>query len=834
MKKTFKFYTFLTLISTSILLIFFINIIIFIIAERQMKEEKSRDYETTIKTVSYYIDRIIEEKDKDLNTVLGYLNSADNLENKKRQLKNFLSINPEIQYILIIDSKGIVKYIFPINDAIVGIDLSKHPVLNNLEKGKFYGPLVSVIDKKPYYVISRKLPDKFILFLIDIPEINSLVETLKIQGYYAFIVDQNGLAIAHVNDEIVKQGLNLSHYDFVKKGIKGTEEIIEADMDGKKYVLLARKIPQTEYTFFIGHEYYEALSSFYILRGKIIYIILLIIILSLPISLFISRRFTNPIKDIISMIENLKKGDYKISKTKSDIEELEKISEAIYEMAKTISDREIKLRKIFEASTDAIVISTFEGNILDFNDAAAKMAGFKDRNEVPPDLKTDLFYYNDVSDRNFILNKLAEKGYIENLEVTFKKRDGTLFYGLISSSLVKDEENRPFFIVSIIKDITDKRKLQEQLFQAQKMESIGRLAGSIAHDFNNILSIIHGSNQLIQMYTKNNPQIERYTLSITKGVEKARDFIKKLLAFSKRQPFIPKIYDLNEIIKEEIKLIKPTIREDITLELNTSDSPLLVNLDRTQFTQIILNLTVNAIDAMPDGGKIIISTEAKQFEYEHKKIYPFIREGSFACINFSDTGIGIPEQIKDKIFEPFFTTKPEGTGLGLTTVYGIVQQHNGFITVYSEEGKGTTFRIYLPLSISVEKSQEEHEDDSEISIRRILLVEDNEEVRTIVEEMLKIHGFEVYSFSNGLEALNKFKELSNIIDLCIFDVIMPSIGGFELYKKIKGIKPDIKVLFMTGYTDNLSQIQTIIKEGQQIINKPFSISELKKKIKEMS
>ncbi len=732
MKKTFRIYTLLTLISTSILLIFFINTIVFIIAKKQMKEEKSKEYETTIKTVSYYIDRIIEEKSKDLNIILGYLNSSEKFENKINHIINFLSLNPDIKYTLIVDNKGIVRYIFPLKEAIVGIDLSNDPIINNLGKIKFYGPHVSIIDKKPYYIISKKLSETTILIFIDIPEINSLIETLKSQGYYAFILDEKGFAIAHVNDEIVKQGLNLSHYDFIKKGIKGIEEMIEADIDDKKYVLLARKIPQTEYTFFIGNEYYEALSNFYLLRRKILYIILLIIILLFPISLLISKRFTKPIHNIISVIEKLKKGEYKISKVKSDIKELEGISDAIYEMAKIISDREIKLRKIFEASKDAIVISTFEGDILDFNDAAAKMFGFKDKNEVPPDLKKDTFYYNDISNRNFILNKLAEKESVENYEVIFKKNDGTVFYGLISSNLVKDDEGKVLFIVSTIKDITEKRKLQEQLFQAQKMESIGRLAGSIAHDFNNILSIIHGSNQLIQMHAKNNPQIEKYTSSITKGVEKARDFIKKLLAFSKRQPFIPKIYDLNEIIKEEIKLIKSSIREDIILELKTSDSPLLVNLDRTQFTQIILNLTVNAMDAMPDGGKITISTEEKNFEYEDKKIYPVIMEGNYACINFSDTGIGIPEEIKDKIFEPFFTTKVDGTGLGLATVYGIVQQHNGFITVYSEEGKGTTFKIYLPLSIGFEKSQEEKDNNDKISIKNILLVEDNNEVRTIM------------------------------------------------------------------------------------------------------
>lgn len=417
--------------------------------------------------------------------------------------------------------------------------------------------------------------------------------------------------------------------------------------------------------------------------------------------------------------------------------------------------------------------------------------------------------------------------------MVFKKRDGTLFYGLLSSTLVRDEKGNILFIVSTIKDITEKRKLQQQLFQAQKMESIGRLAGSIAHDFNNILSVIYSSNQLIQMYSRNNPQIDKYTTSIAKGVEKARDFIRKLLAVSKRQPFEAKVYDLNEILREEIKILRPTIREDIDIDLKVSDKPLYVNIDRIQFTQIILNLTVNSMDAMPNGGEIVITTEEKSFEYEYFGKNQYVKGGNYACMSFSDTGIGIPEDIRDKIFEPFFTTKPEGTGLGLATVYGIVQQHNGFINVYSEVGKGTTFKIYFPLAESVEQKVDKDKEEIEIKARRILLVEDNEDLRSITEEILKKHGFEVYSFSNGMEVLERYEELRDLIDLCLFDIVMPSIGGFELYKRIKTINPNVKVLFMTGYANNLLQVQTILKEGQQIIHKPFGVEELKKKIREM-
>lgn len=835
MKISFRNYIFRILIFVSILLIIFMNILVFVVSKSEMREAKLKDYEMHIKNVEYYLDRVIEEKYRDIEALLVYLNFSDfSNSNKKRvEAEKLLSLNPEIRYVLFLDKDGIVRDCIPYREDIIGIDFSNNPMFRSELDVRFYGPHISIIDKIPYYVISKPLPYGTILALIDIPGINSLIETLKLNDYYAFIVNDKGLVLAHVEEEIVNQGMNLSHYSFIREGIAGKKSLLNGEIDGEKYIFLARKISKTNYTFFIGETHKQALKSFYDFQKVLIYIFIFVIFFVFFASLIISKIFTKPLQKIIDIIESIKKGEYRVSQIKSNINELDKISNTLSQMVQIISDRETKLRKIFDSSADCIALVTKEGDILDINEEGIKMFGYSDKSEILK-IKTSQFYV-DISDWEKYLKKLEKNGYVKNFEVTLKKKNGEIFFSLISSSVVKDENGNILFIVTTIKDITETKKLQEQLFQAQKMESIGRLAGSIAHDFNNILSIIYGSNQLLQIYAKDNPQIEKYTSNIAKGVEKAKDFIKKLLYFSKKQPSVFKTYDLNEIIKEEIKILKPIIREDITLELKTLDYPLYVNLDRGQFTQIFLNLIVNAMDAMPEGGKIRIELEEKYFEYEHIKNYPFVKVGSFACITFSDTGIGIPKEIMDKIFEPFFTTKPDGTGLGLSTVYGIVQQHNGFINVYSEEGKGTTFRIYLPLLKASDHiiESKEKEIDIDINIRKILLVEDNDDVRAVIEEILQTNGFEVYSFANGLEALNRFNEIKDSVELCLFDIVMPSIGGFELYKKIREIKPDIKVLFMTGYADNLTQIHTILKEGQQIINKPFSIDELKNKIKEM-
>ncbi len=833
MKINIKNYFLSILLSLFFILIILGYSILYLASKEQLTKEKFHEFKMTQEILNNYLEFFAEKIHRDLDYIIKNLNVKNFSKNRDSLKEKYISVNPAIRHLIILNRNDQVKDVIPFREDIIGIDLSRSPLSSLNARMNFFGPFISIIDKKSYYVVVKEVSDLKVLAFVEISALNLLLERLKEQNFYAFILDSKGLVLAHVKEDFVKQGLNLSHQKFVQEGINEQKEFIIGKINGEEYSFLATKIPNSNYISFIGQKKEVALGALYNLKKSFFLLSLGFLFFLLFFSLAFSRSIINPINKIILMIEKFKRREPLSVNPVSAITEFNSIAEAILEMSKTVTDRERKLIKIFEASKDAIIISNFEGEILDFNVSAAKMVGFKNTKEVNPEYRIDKLYFYDDSDRDFIYSELREKGFVENLEVKFKRIDGTTFDGLISSSLVNDEYGNPLFIVSIIKDITEKRKLQEQLFQAQKMESIGRLAGSIAHDFNNILSVIYSSNQLIQMYTKKDEKIEKYTSSITKAVEKARDFVKKLLLFSKRQLYEPKIYEINEILSEEIKLLKPTLREDISLDLSLSDKSFYVYLDRTQFSQLLLNLTVNAIEAMPKGGKIKISTEEKFFEYQHIQKYPFVREGNFVCINFSDTGIGIPSEIIDKIFDPFFSTKPEGTGLGLATVYSIVQQHKGFINVYSEVGKGTTFKIYLPLvekysdSIGTYTSEKSFKT---INLNRILLVEDNDEVRNLIEEIMKLNGLEVYSFSKGTDALAFYRENKDIIDLCLFDIIMPSMGGFELYQEIKQIKNDVKVIFMTGYADNLEQVQTILKEGQIIINKPFGIEEFKKKL----
>lgn len=834
MKKTFPFvfYIFGALALFSFILLFLINFAIHISTKRQMEIEKVNEYETTFKTFSFYFQRAIADIYFNIDEIVNLMSSSEAEEKKKEKISSLLSGSHYIKYLLVVDKDNTIMDVFPYRNEFIGFDLSMSPVVKNKGKYGVFGPFVCAIDKQPYYVISKSFSDKTILVFLNIPGINSLLEILKKQDYYAFIVNQQGSAIAHINEEVVSQGTNLKDLKLVEKGINGKQGLIEEKIDKNHYVFIARQIPETNYTMFIGEEYTKAFRAFYKLRQRGFYVMAVFAAFSILLGLLLSNALVKPIHGILKMILKIKKGEYKITPYKSGFREFDALSSSLLSMAEIIADRELKLRKIFEASKDAIAVVSIDGDIIDINDAGVKMFGYNDKSEMLK-IKTQQTYV-DISDRVKYLKELEEKGYVENYEAALKRKSGEVFYGLISSSAVRNKNGELLFIVTTIKDMTEKRRLQEQIFQIQKMESIGRLAGSIVHDFNNILTIIHGSNQLLKMHVGADPLIDKYTSSISKGVEKAMDFTKKLLAFSRKQPMSFNIYDLNEVIKEEVKLLKPTIREDIELQLETSDSPLFVNLDTAYFTQVLLNLAVNAMDAMPHGGTISIETQQRTIDEDYVKAYPLAKKGNYACITFSDTGTGIPKDIIDKIFDPFFTTKTEGTGLGLSIVYGIVQQHNGFINVYSEEGKGTTFRIYLPVTEKAEKIPEEKIAEVSVEIKNICLVEDNNDVRAVIKEILINNGFEVIPFSSGLDLLNRFEELKDSVDLYLFDVVMPEIGGFELYKRLREIKPDIKVVFMTGYANNIAEVNYLIKEGLQIINKPFSIAELKNKIKEIS
>jgi len=393
----------------------------------------------------------------------------------------------------------------------------------------------------------------------------------------------------------------------------------------------------------------------------------------------------------------------------------------------------------------------------------------------------------------------------------------------------------------------EQKKLQEQLYHAQRLESIGQLASGIAHDFNNIIMAIVGYTNLMEMEIAESTPQQQYIVKILTATERAEKLTSGLLAFGRKQVLHLQTLSVNAIINDTVSLLEVMLGEDIEIKTVFSETECLISADSNQIVQVIVNHSTNARDAMPDGGKLTIGAREVEIDESFVKMHNYGQPGKYALMSVSDTGIGMDKTTKERIFEPFFTTKEvgTGTGLGLAVAYGIIKQHNGFINVYSEPGMGTTFNIYLPLAEapSTEEADLQKSPESpvtkEAEVHRganeeILLAEDDEDIRILIEHALKARGYKVIAAVNGEDAIYKFAENTDSIKLLLFDVIMPKVNGMEAYRKIQAIRPDIKVIFMSGYSkDVVEKENTFQGDAPCFISKPVSPNVLLEKIKEV-
>jgi two-component system, cell cycle sensor histidine kinase and response regulator CckA len=400
---------------------------------------------------------------------------------------------------------------------------------------------------------------------------------------------------------------------------------------------------------------------------------------------------------------------------------------------------------------------------------------------------------------------------------------------------IRGENGDILRVISFIEDITDWKKLETQLIQSQKMDAVGRLAGGIAHDFNNLLTVINGYSALLGERLDLSDDVQEDLKSIRKAGDRAAALTSQLLAFSRKAMLQSRIIELNQAIAGVEPMLRRLIRENVELSTFLNSDPMNVKADPTQLEQVIMNLVINARDAIESTGTITIETGTVRFDAEMARLHGNSEPGVYAMMAVSDTGRGMSPEIQERIFEPFFTTKElgQGTGLGLATVYGIVKQSKGTIWVYSEEGSGTTFKVYLPLASPPSKSEVEPvTQKSAFGTGTILLVEDDEQVRNIASEVLRKRGYEVIQAANGEEARRLATTISRI-DLLVTDVIMPKMGGRELAIILTGEHPGMKVLFISGYTENAAIQVASLSPGIHHLAKPFSPDALAQKVNQL-
>jgi PAS domain S-box-containing protein len=421
-------------------------------------------------------------------------------------------------------------------------------------------------------------------------------------------------------------------------------------------------------------------------------------------------------------------------------------------------------------------------------------------------------------------------------EHTHYRKDGNKMYVEVSTSPIMDDNGKITHVVHVARDITGRRHLEDQLRHAQKMEAIGHLAGGVAHDFNNILTAIMGYGNLMSMKLKEGDVLRSYLDHMLSASERAAGLTQSLLAFSRKQIINPKPVNVNDIVKRIEKLLTRLIGEDVELKTILTNDDLTVMADAGQIEQVLMNLATNARDAMPEGGVLEIQTELVKIRKDSIKAQLLEMPGMYALITVSDTGIGMDQKTKENIFEPFFTTKEmgRGTGLGLSIVYGIIKQHNGHIDVYSEPGRGTTFKIYLPLTkVKTEEAQAVVLPPPQGGTETVLLAEDDAGVRGLLRDVLVGAGYKVIEALDGEDAVKIFKENTDSVAVAVFDVIMPKKNGREAYEEIKKTRPDFKALFMSGYTADIIHKKNILEPGLEFLSKPVNPDEFLRKIREM-
>ena len=437
-------------------------------------------------------------------------------------------------------------------------------------------------------------------------------------------------------------------------------------------------------------------------------------------------------------------------------------------------------------------------------------------------------------------SEIRKKGHL-TYKYRLQKKNGNYIWIRDEVTVIYNDQGNIVEIVGVCFDITQEKqlkeeqeKLEEQLRQAQRLESIGRLASSVAHDFNNILSVILGYGEIIHQMLHPSDPLKEKVEQIIKAAERATDLTRQLLAFSRKQVFQLEVVNLNEIVKNMEKMLRRLIEEHIELEFSLAEDLPYVKVDPAQIEQVIMNLVVNARDAMPTGGKLTIETREATLNENDVRDRQGVMPGKYVVLAVTDTGCGMDKEVLPYIFEPFFTTKEKGkgTGLGLSTVYGIVKQSGGDIRVHSKPGKGSRFEVYIPVTNEQPKEivggvgQGESLGKGE----KILVVEDEAELRELMEQILSSLGYKVILASNGEEALSKVSELRLKPDLLITDVIMPVMNGRQLVEHLKRKYPDLKVIYISGYSDDITAQMGVLESEASFIQKPFNIKDIAEKV----
>jgi len=563
----------------------------------------------------------------------------------------------------------------------------------------------------------------------------------------------------------------------------------------------------------------------------------------------IGKRLKILEKQLRAVLDQSTLASESLNQLSTAVEELRRLSEELQDLHEPEKSKAALCldaagtynRRLIEASLDPLVTIDADGKATDVNAATEKVTGFP-RDELIGTDFSDYFMEPDKARAGF--QRVFREGSIQNYALEIRHRDGHQTPVLYNATVYRNDAGEVQGVFAAARDITERKQaeeekytLQAQFRQAQKMEAVGILAGGVAHDFNNLLTVINGASELLlNDLAQDDPRREDLE-EIRKAGNRAASLTSQLLAFSRKQILHPIILNLNDVVSDASKMLRRLIGEDIDLIFVPKPDLGLINVDPGQIQQIIMNLAVNARDAMAKGGKLTIETANVRNVDDQVRRRAAGSSGPYVMLALSDNGIGMDAETQAHLFEPFFTTKAlgKGTGLGLSTVYGIVKQSNGFIWVYSEPGEGTTFKIYFP-RVPGKANSFADRDKRELGLRgveTVLLVEDDSWVRAFAARALRGQGYSVLEASNGEEALETAQEFAGEINLILTDLVMPEMNGNELISQIKAMRPGIKALFVSGYTSDAMVHHGVLDSSVSFLQKPFTADDLAHKVREV-
>jgi PAS domain S-box-containing protein len=510
------------------------------------------------------------------------------------------------------------------------------------------------------------------------------------------------------------------------------------------------------------------------------------------------------------------------------------IARDITERKKTEDEMTI-LAQALRCISESVCVTDLDNNIIFVNDAFLKTYGYERKELMGKHISIVRSAGESEEAYKDILPESLKGGW--KGEVINKKKDGTEFPVHLSTAVIYEQSGYPVALIGVATDISDRKHLETQLQQSQKLEAIGKLAGGVAHDFNNLLTVIQGYSELLLAKININDPIAEQIKQINHAASRAESLTRQLLAFSRKQIMQPRIIDLNSLVEGMRDMLQRLIGADIEFSINFSKNLGKIKADRGQIEQVIMNLAVNARDAMKQGGKLSIESKNVVLDENFSKNYPEAEAGRYVCLSLTDTGFGMDEETQAHIFEPFFTTKDkgEGTGLGLATVYGIIKQSGGYIYVDSELTRGTKFNIYFPRVDGPIDSDKKAAvtDDKLTGHETILVVEDQDEVRQLILESLKFYGYNVMESPHGGSALLTCERNPGKIDLIISDLVMPQMNGQELVKRLGPLQPQMKVMFISGYSEEVFSERHTLDPDILFIQKPFTPLEMLRKVREV-